>query len=56
MVDVYVNYDCDLHSANIYERLVGDLSKIAQGRQAIELRATPLQEKKIRLKVCYLII
>ncbi|XP_065062368.1 brefeldin A-inhibited guanine nucleotide-exchange protein 2-like isoform X1 [Rhopilema esculentum] len=50
VVDIYVNYDCDMHSANIFERLVNDLSKIAQGRHAIELGATPAQEKKIRLK------
>ncbi len=50
VVDIYVNYDCDMHSANIYERLVYDLSKIAQGRHAMELGATPVQEKKIRLK------
>ena len=37
VVDIYVNYDCDLTLANIFERLVNDLSKIAQGRQAIEL-------------------
>lgn len=49
VVDVYVNYDCDLHSANIFERLVYDLSKIAQGRHAMELGATPAQEKKIRV-------
>ena len=36
-MDIYVNYDCDLSSANIFERLINDLSKIAQGRQAIEL-------------------
>ena len=37
IVDIYVNYDCDLSSANIFERLINDLSKIAQGRQALEL-------------------
>ena len=37
VVDIYVNYDCDLSLANIFERLINDLSKIAQGRQAIEL-------------------
>ena len=37
MVDIYLNYDCDLALANIFERLIGDLSKIAQGRQAFEL-------------------
>ncbi len=37
VVDIYVNYDCDLSLANVFERLINDLSKIAQGRQAIEL-------------------
>ncbi|XP_077991507.1 brefeldin A-inhibited guanine nucleotide-exchange protein 1-like [Glandiceps talaboti] len=50
VVDIYLNYDCDLALANIFERLVGDLSKIAQGRQAIELGATPQQEKRMRIK------
>jgi brefeldin A-inhibited guanine nucleotide-exchange protein len=50
IVDIYVNYDCDLSSANIFERLVNDLSKIAQGRQAVELGATHNQEKSMRIK------
>ena len=50
VVDIYLNYDCNLSSANIFERLVNDLSKIAQGRQAIELGATPQQEKRMRMK------
>lgn len=33
VVDIYVNYDCDLNAANIFERLVNDLSKIAQGQR-----------------------
>ncbi|KAI5719351.1 hypothetical protein M8J76_008978 [Diaphorina citri] len=48
VVDMYVNYDCDLSAANLFERLVKDLSKIAQGRQALELGATPEQEKCMR--------
>lgn len=43
MVDIYVNYDCDLNAANIFERLVNDLSKIAQGRSGQELGMTLLQ-------------
>lgn len=43
VVDIYVNYDCDLNAANIFERLVNDLSKIAQGRSGHELGMTPLQ-------------
>lgn len=50
VVDIYLNYDCDLALANIFDRLVNDLSKIAQGRHALELGATPNQEKSMRLK------
>ncbi|XP_068119264.1 brefeldin A-inhibited guanine nucleotide-exchange protein 2 [Hyperolius riggenbachi] len=50
VVDIYVNYDCDLNAANIFERLVNDLSKIAQGRSGHELGMTPLQEISLRKK------
>ncbi|EDW78041.1 uncharacterized protein Dwil_GK24228 [Drosophila willistoni] len=50
VVDIYVNYDCDFSAANLFERLVNDLSKIAQGRQALELGANPLQEKSMRIR------
>uniref|UniRef100_A0A673C1X4 SEC7 domain-containing protein n=1 Tax=Sphaeramia orbicularis TaxID=375764 RepID=A0A673C1X4_9TELE len=50
VVDIYVNYDCDLNAANIFERLVNDLSKIAQGRSGQELGITPLQELSLRKK------
>ncbi|XP_067836411.1 brefeldin A-inhibited guanine nucleotide-exchange protein 1 isoform X2 [Heptranchias perlo] len=50
VVDIYVNYDCDLNAANIFERLVNDLSKIAQGRGGHELGMTPLQELSLRKK------
>jgi len=43
VVDIYVNYDCDLNAANIFERLVNDLSKTAQGRGGHELGTTPVQ-------------
>lgn len=33
-----------------FYRLVNDLSKIAQGRQAVELGATPSQEKCMRIR------
>lgn len=57
VVDIYVNYDCDLNAANIFERLVNDLSKIAQGRGGHELGTTPLQVKLLSIRsfsVCYL--
>lgn len=47
VVDIYINYDCDLALANIFERLVNDLSKIAQG---VELGASINQEKSMRVK------
>ncbi|CAL1607164.1 unnamed protein product [Knipowitschia caucasica] len=50
VVDIYVNYDCDLNASNVYERLVNDLSKIAQGRSGQELGITPLQELSLRKK------
>nr|XP_057906847.1 brefeldin A-inhibited guanine nucleotide-exchange protein 2 [Doryrhamphus excisus] len=50
VVDIYVNYDCDLNAANIFERLVNDLSKIARGRSGQELGMTALQELSLRKK------
>ncbi|KRX57361.1 Brefeldin A-inhibited guanine nucleotide-exchange protein 1 [Trichinella sp. T9] len=50
IVDIYVNYDCHLSSANLFERLINDLSKIAQGRHAIDLGAAPGQENMMRIK------
>ena len=43
VVDIYLNYDCDLSLFNIFEHFVGDLSKIAQGRQPMDLGATTHQ-------------
>ena len=53
VVDIYINYDCNLNSANIFERLVNDLSKIAQGRGCSLLHAgliTPNQERSMRIR------
>ncbi len=50
VVDIYLNYDCDMSLQNIFERLTGDISKIAQGRQAVVLGATPQQEKMLKTK------
>lgn len=50
VVDIYVNYDCDFSAVNLFEKLVNDLSKIAQGRQAVELGANPIQEKSMRIR------
>nr|XP_009413775.1 PREDICTED: brefeldin A-inhibited guanine nucleotide-exchange protein 2-like [Musa acuminata subsp. malaccensis] len=31
LVDIFINYDCDVHSSNIFERIVNGLLKTAQG-------------------------
>ncbi|XP_046857690.1 brefeldin A-inhibited guanine nucleotide-exchange protein 2-like [Xenia sp. Carnegie-2017] len=58
VVDIYLNYDCELVLSNIFQRLINDLSKVAQGRQAIELGATQVQERSIRIKglECFVLI
>ncbi|KAK9274482.1 hypothetical protein L1049_021730 [Liquidambar formosana] len=33
LVDIYVNYDCDLEAPNLFERMVTTLSRMAQGTQ-----------------------
>eukprot|EP00892_Ulva_mutabilis_P008052 jgi/Ulvmu1/5619/UM023_0158.1 len=33
MVDLFVNYDCDLHSVNIFERWMHGLQRVAVGRE-----------------------
>jgi len=50
VVDLYINYDCDLQSTNIFARLVNVLSKKAQGRQMIDMNCSPIQLRSIRLK------
>jgi brefeldin A-inhibited guanine nucleotide-exchange protein len=50
VVDLYINYDCDLQSSNIFARLVNVLSKKAQGRQISDMACTPVQLRSLRLK------
>ncbi|CAG9761800.1 unnamed protein product [Ceutorhynchus assimilis] len=50
VVDIYINYDCDLAAANLFERLVNDLFKVAQGRHSQELGASPNQERSMKLR------
>lgn len=50
VVDLYLNYDCEMNSANIFERLVKDLAKAAQGTHAKELGCSLVQEKQMRTK------
>nr|CAB3222754.1 brefeldin A-inhibited guanine nucleotide-exchange protein 1 [Phallusia mammillata] len=49
MVDIYVNYDCDINAANIFHQLVSLLSKLAQVTHS-HTGLTPPQEQAIRKK------
>lgn len=50
VVDLYINYDCDLQSTNIFARLVNVLSKKALGRQHVDLSCSEIQLRSLRLK------
>jgi hypothetical protein len=49
LVDIYVNYDCDLAGKDIFERMVYDLMRIAQGGNAavVDHWSSPAQELKV---------
>eukprot|EP01052_Picozoa_sp_SAG31_P030726 SAG31_NODE_3177_length_4584_cov_10.428999_2_plen_1047_part_00 len=53
-VDLYLNYDCDFNGENIFERMIINLSKIAQAitaREAVnEGWLTPQQAQQLQLK------
>ncbi|KAI1715915.1 sec7 domain-containing protein [Ditylenchus destructor] len=52
LVDIYVNYDCHLNSANIFEALVTHLNKIASGYALATLSsASTLEQKKQESKM-----
>jgi hypothetical protein len=38
MVDLFVNYDCDLNSVNLYERLIAVLLQTVRDGQGLTLR------------------
>lgn len=50
VVDLYINYDCDLQSTNIFARLVNVLSKKAFGGQAVDLSCSQIQLNSLRFK------
>lgn len=52
IVDIFVNYDCDLQSTNIFERIVTILSKIAQakGQASSNDVAAKIRERNLRIR------
>lgn len=52
IVDIFVNYDCDLQSTNIFERIVTVLSKIAQAKGQANSNDIPakIRERNLRIR------
>lgn len=50
LVDIFLNYDSDLKGANIFEKLVNDISAIAKASFPLENSPAPTQE--VRICVC----
>jgi hypothetical protein len=46
LVDLFVNYDCDLGSSNLFERLVNGLVKMAQAALPVNSDAQQLQQEQ----------
>ena len=53
LVDIFVNYDCDLEGANLFERLILALVRTAQAahRRSADSPATAADEAHLRLLV-----
>ena len=45
VVDLYVNYDCDINGANIFERLTGNLARLVQEKFKIVSEFRPTSSK-----------
>lgn len=52
IVDIFVNYDCDLHSTNIFERIVTVLSRIGQAKGHANNNdlAVKVRERNLRIR------
>lgn len=50
LVDIFLNYDCDVNSSNIFERMVNGLLKTAQGiPPGVTTSLSPLQDATLKL-------
>ncbi|KAL5073788.1 hypothetical protein RYX36_012772 [Vicia faba] len=51
LVDIFINYDCDVNSSNIFERMVNGLLKTAQGvPPGVSTTVLPPQEATLKLE------
>ena len=46
LVDLFVNYDCDLESSNLFERLVNGLVKMAQAALPVNADSQQVQQEQ----------
>lgn len=46
LVDLFVNYDCDIGSSNLFERLINGLVKMAQQALPVNSDAQQLQQEQ----------
>ena len=46
LVDLFVNYDCDLEGANLFERMVAALVRIAQTPPSLDAHAQVLDDER----------
>eukprot|EP00698_Gefionella_okellyi_P024701 TRINITY_DN878_c0_g1_i2.p1 TRINITY_DN878_c0_g1~~TRINITY_DN878_c0_g1_i2.p1 ORF type:complete len:1588 (+),score=410.80 TRINITY_DN878_c0_g1_i2:68-4831(+) len=49
MVDIFLNYDCDLQGLDIFERAANDLSKLTQGKHTADNWVSTAQAESMRL-------
>ena len=49
LAELYINYDCDLNSPDVFVRMVNDFAKVAQGSNTpLDSWVTPEQHEKLR--------
>eukprot|EP00898_Chlorokybus_atmophyticus_P004086 jgi/Chlat1/4679/Chrsp3S05617 len=57
LVDIFVNYDCDLESSNIFERIVNGLLKTVQGVPTSgDSQPSPAQEQALRMEGMHCVV
>eukprot|EP00004_Rigifila_ramosa_P010008 TRINITY_DN2179_c0_g1_i5.p1 TRINITY_DN2179_c0_g1~~TRINITY_DN2179_c0_g1_i5.p1 ORF type:complete len:2300 (+),score=531.60 TRINITY_DN2179_c0_g1_i5:376-6900(+) len=50
IVDIFLNYDCDINAVDIFSRIADDMSKIARSIHVIDSSASPAQESAMRVR------
>eukprot|EP00756_Hemistasia_phaeocysticola_P035955 Hpha_TRINITY_DN16613_c2_g3::TRINITY_DN16613_c2_g3_i1::g.181261::m.181261/K18442/ARFGEF, BIG; brefeldin A-inhibited guanine nucleotide-exchange protein len=56
IIDIFVNYDCDIHGVNIFELMVSNLSRIVQIRHTVDVPRQESDMKLLALRVLVMIL